>query len=575
MGRKYHYLIWIALLVLPACNRPAEAIPTNISLPVPTQAFPTSPAATAVSQAGPGVQITSPQNGAQLPENTPLDVQYTASGGPFMEASLVVDDTLTAVETINSQEPVISGTLTWTAPAAGSHLIQIKVLTPVKDVLTGQIQVTVGGGGPVSPTVPAPGGTNQSTGGMQISFLNLADGATVAATLDNAGKPQVTVSIEVTGVAPVDIGLTANDTTAGVQENPSGMVPFRADILWSPVGGAGTYTLTAGAINADKSASANASITVTVTGVSVIQLTPTPAPMDPAVARQRIIQLFPQEFGLNLPSPPVARKFRQGVPNDPWVSVIFLQDKMYQISLRQDGTYDRFSFPLNKPTPGYSSMCRSSGILKILVVFLDFGNLGVSQQEALDALKQSTLDLNNRFASYSQTYGVAQPILQLQTTGYVIPPPTEMPAHLLTPAIIQAKTGIDPRQFDLTVQVDLDANNTYRKIIASQGFDTFGFAGPGCGDTPNTTSIWTTIESKDQLYGEDSRLTTTALSHEVLHTMGYPASHDWPCTDGTTIDQGDQCDYRNWPVLELGWMDTDGDGVVEIFDTGSPYGMIK
>jgi hypothetical protein len=58
----------------------------------------------------------------------------------------------------------------------------------------------------------------------------------------------------------------------------------------------------------------------------------------------------------------------------------------------------------------------------------------------------------------------------------------------------------------------------------------------------------------------------------VFHLFGYPGSHDWPCSDGTTVDQADCCDAGNLPTLMLGWTDTDGDGTVEILDP-TPYGM--
>jgi hypothetical protein len=59
--------------------------------------------------------------------------------------------------------------------------------------------------------------------------------------------------------------------------------------------------------------------------------------------------------------------------------------------------------------------------------------------------------------------------------------------------------------------------------------------------------------------------------------MGYPIGktglHEWICWDGTQVDATDQCDQTNLPVYMLGWTDTDGDGVVEIFDT-TPYGYL-
>jgi hypothetical protein len=62
------------------------------------------------------------------------------------------------------------------------------------------------------------------------------------------------------------------------------------------------------------------------------------------------------------------------------------------------------------------------------------------------------------------------------------------------------------------------------------------------------------------------------ISHELLHTFGYPADHRWPAGDGNQVDETDQSDVFNWPTLMLGWTDTDGDGVPEIIDP-TPYGI--
>ena len=49
---------------------------------------------------------------------------------------------------------------------------------------------------------PAPAADVASSGDMQIRFVNLTEGGSIAGTLDEGGKPLVSVQFEVTGVAP-------------------------------------------------------------------------------------------------------------------------------------------------------------------------------------------------------------------------------------------------------------------------------------------------------------------------------------------------------------------------------------
>jgi len=143
--------------------------------------------------------------------------------------------------------------------------------------------------------------------------------------------------------------------------------------------------------------------------------------------------------------------------------------------------------------------------------------------------------------------------------------------HELTPESIKLATNVDTSNYDLIVQVDMDRNNTYRKVLAAQNLDTNGFQIGSC--LNNSLSIWISLDTKDQILGIDfDKKFSRILSHELLHTFGLPFSHSWPCGDGSVPDTSDQCDIYNWPTLMLGWTDTDGDGIPEIIDP-TPYGI--
>jgi hypothetical protein len=159
----------------------------------------------------------------------------------------------------------------------------------------------------------------ESTGGMEIAFICLADGDTVAATLDSSGQPvPILIQIRATGPACLGIGLTADQISVASSDNPAGEVPFEIVVPWVPAWGAGAHVLEIGATTADKSGHATARIAVTITGIPAL-----PRPLPPlsrSEAQTRIIALCRERFEISLSAQALARKERYGVFSSPWVS---------------------------------------------------------------------------------------------------------------------------------------------------------------------------------------------------------------------------------------------------------------
>ena len=429
---KKRLLILLLTMMLISCN-----LPTAVSNP-PVQGGP--------------VQILSPQSGANLSAGA-VTVQFTATGGPFIEANLYVDDVFVATVAQDGTSESISGTIVWDNPTGGAHTLTIEVLTPNKELFSASAQVTIEGG---------------------------------------AGE----------------------DASAG--QTP----------LAQPTQDAGLEA-----------------------------------------ARQRVIQILLDEYGISMTNPPVGQKARGGVFTDPWTSAIYYQDWFIHVSIYPDGREVHYAYPLNDSVPDPAStfiekpgdkpipMCRPSGTIKLLVVFVNYQNLGVTQQESLDALAQTVDQINGRYVEASQAVGLQTPILQIQATGAYLSSPPAMTDHLLNPELVRTSTGIDPAESDLLVQIDLDANDS-SGVIGE--FGSYGFATSGCGALPNDVNIWIAISKKEQLSqtGSDRRMQST-LGHEILHTMGYPIGltglHEWICGDGSLLDPTDQCDQNILPTLMLWW----------------------
>jgi len=75
-------------------------------------------------------------------------------------------------------------------------------------------------------------GTQADT--LAIRFVDPVDGATVAATLDPEGRPEVPLTLEATGPAATGLSLGANGAFTVFADNPTQTSPFRATLLWSP-----------------------------------------------------------------------------------------------------------------------------------------------------------------------------------------------------------------------------------------------------------------------------------------------------------------------------------------------------
>ncbi|MBI5964746.1 MAG: hypothetical protein HY863_14805 [Chloroflexi bacterium] len=451
MKKKYISLVF--LILLSSCNLP-------------------EPASSNVSAGNEPVMILSPQDG-EIFSASPVSIQFTATGGPFIEADLLVDNSPISFVAQDAISSSISGTLSWDQPTVGKHTLTIQVLTLNKEIYSASVQVTIEDGS----------GVGQSSSGDQTPMAQSGP----------------------------DAGLEA--------------------------------------------------------------------------ARQRIIQILQSDYGLTVTNPPVGRKARDGVTTDPWTSALYYKDTFISISIYPDGREEHHAYPLNysdlsdpsnliKPEDKPIPMCRPSGTIKLLVVFVDYQNLDVTQQEAFDALVQTVAQINGKYVEASQAGGMQNPILNLQATDSFISSQTIMTGHLITPDLVRTSTGYDPAQFDILVQIDLDANDT-SGMTADLG--SYAYATSGCGDLPVDVNMWIAISKKEQLSqtSNDPRLQYT-LGHEILHTMGYPIGltgvHEWVCGDGSLPDLTDQCDQNNLPTLMMGWTDTDGDGVVELLDT-TPYGL--
>ncbi len=466
-------------------------------------------------------------------------------------------------------------------PSTAADTPEISATLPANSAgsATPAIAATSSAAGPTAnPCATSPDGT------LKLCFLNLADGQTLAA---QPGLP-FKISAEASGATVSGISLSADlGGYAQFVPNTANTDPFRAEFSWTPGLGSGLYHLKLETLTSDKSESVSGTISVTVTGLSSISPTPTLAPgaVYPEVI-SKIQATYSNLFKLDVKAPAIARKFRPGV-EDPWVSTAYIGNVLYDVELFADGHVETWATPVFPNTAvdlktSYfkEPVCRPAGVYSMLVVFLDFGNLKVGKDELLADLAAATADVNARYAAYLSAGPGSAPILQIHTSGVVIPVPKEVAGKLITPAQIKKYAGVDPATYQWIAQVDLDSASTFRYANGQTTEATsFGYAFHGCPAVQSEPNIQITIDAAPELQGtgiriDDNRLTGVMLAHEVYHLFGYPASHSWACTNGPQKDSADNCGISDVPALLLGWMDTDGDGVPEIMDS-TPYGILS
>jgi len=412
---------------------------------------------------------------------------------------------------------------------------------------------------------PTPSATPEPTATPEpptsITILGLEDGDTVTLTEGVLG-PEALVTVEATGLVYDDrVYLQADGLVMAMERNSQALPTFTTELPWWPWHGNGDYELLINLCLADFGCySTSERLTVTVADF----------PAGTPTIRDRFISLYQQNFDITLTAPAVSRYVKPWddvVDDTRWVSVAYIGDMLYRIDLFDDGTTSVIGRPLNHmDLSGWMPICRPTGDYQFLVIFVDYGNTGLTQEDVLSVLDMAAAEYNQVFMDLSVAQGLDSPILHVETTGaYVTPPPQH--GDVFPGARIEELTGYDPDAFDIIVQVDMDANMTF-----SQTFGAVGFGGTGCWDTERSAGIdiYFPIRNREDLM--DEPLLGSVFDHEFSHCMGW--EHAWPNGDASVAEQFvvDWQHNATFPTMLFGWEDMDGDGIVEILDP-DPYGM--
>ena len=428
-----------------------------------------------------------------------------------------------------------------------------------------------------TPEIPTPQSQNSleenppsNPSGGVVRFTNIVDGGSITATMvdfEKMGeKPLVEIEVEASGLPFLEISLRANNSLA---VDPSGRVvevsnqnaqdPFIGKFSWWPQNGAGEYTLTALAVDENKQIVETA-IHITVVGVPAF--TPTPPPLTYEQASLNISDLIFREYGIRIPEPALQRFDFADMPHrSRWIGSAFYKDNFYYVDLFDDQHTEFVSqmFP-----------CKPAGEYKILIVFVDYGNVpGIIKEDFLAEVPVMIDWVNQLYTEEARNRGMASSPLKLAADAVFISPPPA-PGELITVDQIKTLSGSDPEDYEFVIEIDIDANNSYANKYWPGLFTDVGggLALQGCSEPkdPNTrVNIWSSMDDPEIIQGA----LNMDLTHELSHLFGMMDS--WPFTPGgLTLPNGTMADH--WiPFTMFGWVDTGNDGIPEVLDS-TPYG---
>lgn len=386
--------------------------------------------------------------------------------------------------------------------------------------------------------------------------MELDEGGTIHASTNPAtGLPTATTLVE-SSDSYLPLGLEADGLLVAIDTEQRGATPYQVEFEWTPWHGNGRYVLNLQLLDwQNNTLPSSQVITANVVGL----------PEDAPTVKSRFIDLYRNRFGLNLTAPTFARFNASSHSPDKesrWVSTAYIGNHLYEIDILNNGTITTPSYAIN--TDESVGFCRPSGTIRMLAVVVDYGNTGLDPADAESALRAGLEEAQQQWADTSLQIGLSEPVLQVELTTFVYGPPP-LTGRYVTPDEIRSASGLDPADFDLLVEIDLDKNNTITGQYEGMGVS----LGDGCRPlgVRHTNSAFN-VRDQNSL---ENAMSGSIFNHELIHSMGW--MHWWPNQSGDSLSWVHS--RTGWePSLLFGWTDVDGDGIIEILDP-TPYGLIQ
>ncbi|MBI4732310.1 MAG: hypothetical protein HY781_09355 [Chloroflexi bacterium] len=298
----------------------------------------------------------------------------------------------------------------------------------------------------------------------------------------------------------------------------------------------------------------------TILGQQGINVNVADIPEELPTVPERFQAAYQQYFGLSLSSPAFAH-FNQDNPEETkwnlWTSAVYLDDTLYKVYFYDESNITGTN--AQSLSSGEYSVCQPRGNYKILLVIVDYGNTSITPDAATEKHIAAEQAANQRWVEYSSGLGLAEPILQTETTiTYLAAPP--VPGELVTAEQVRSLTGYDPSDFDILAEVDLDVAI---RVPQKHGGGGVAFMGGCKPEGSQAVNMIVGISNRDDL----TNMAAALYDHELIHLFGWV--HSWPDGDGSGPAQLNEGHW--FPFKLFGWTDTNDDGIIEIL-SDLPYG---
>lgn len=304
-----------------------------------------------------------------------------------------------------------------------------------------------------------------------------------------------------------------------------------------------------------------------------------PAKYNKSNIKKYAIELFKDQFGIDVCSPFIAKVYATSTNGricDYWTANAYLDNYPLRFFITEDGSFLRgyqFQHYPYLNDPDRIVFVEPKGIKKVLNIFLDYGNSDVSQ--VYNQLWSHSQDsVNKQYMGYFKSWGIEDTVLYFKNTNICINASsvgTDAYYHKNLYPYLRLK-GYDVDSYDILITMNMNPGSDICcawQVSTTPGQGPFNIV---CHDFRHQSVNYANYTQADfNLYA------FTLYFEEMQHCFGY--EHNMPLQyfyDNMKPDE-EVAQLRGKPSLFIlpgifGWDDTNSDGKLEIVST-NPFGL--
>jgi hypothetical protein len=194
-----------------------------------------------------------------------------------------------------------------------------------------------------------------------------------------------------------------------------------------------------------------------------------------------------------------------------------------------------------------------AGTIRVLVLLLHYPQTVAANALALWEAGQKAI--NEDHAAFAKSRGYNAPIVVFENTNILIDPTrVANPRRPGSVRMAAEHEGISIANYQIVMAIDINPHESFGGYSVPEERAVY----------VGNYSSWKTLLGAPQW----KMIARTAYHHEIAHHWGWPSTHDWAGSCGSS--KPDYAPFIAPPIL-FGWEDLDGDHVPEILSK-TPYG---